>query len=280
MLKRISLRDCFILAFLFISIVSFGQESGERKKLNLGTYNIVDTSRLAVMYVHRTYDPVLDYSKAPDEMLLIGKNYSMYTSYGRYRLDSLVRENPYISRAEYKKNYKEMDVFLDNVVKNYKNSTLRFGAHYFLNTYRYDEPIPEIEWKLERGSEDVLGYKCKKATCRFRGRDWTAWYSTEIPISEGPWKFGGLPGIILKMTDSKDEHLIEAFEIRKAEIPFGYPERLYVNSTREKFNKELAEYKNEPWKFFEAVGTVAKDKDGNVIKPRRKKLFYNPIELE
>ena len=267
---------CFIVLGFGIEFTVFGQE----RKAKAESFEIVDTSRLVVMYVHRTYDPVLDYSKAPDEMLLIGKNYSMYMSYGRYKLDSLVNSPKGLTKSEHKKYYKEFDVFLDNVVKNYKDSTLRFGAFLFMNSYRYDEPIPEIGWKLERGSEDVLGYKCKKATCRLRGRDWTAWYTTEIPISEGPWKFGGLPGMILKMTDSKDEHLIEAFEIRKAEIPFGYPERLYVKSTREKYNKEVADFKNEPWKLVEASGTVAKDKDGNVIKPRRKKLFYNPIELE
>ncbi len=267
------------LMMLFVDFVS-AQEPQKLKKLKQPKYEIVDTSRLAVIYVHRTYDPVLDLAKAPDEMLLIGDKFSMYRSYGNYKLDSLLSENPDMTYKEYKGYHKEFDSFQDNLIKSYDSGTLRYGGWIFMNSYKYTEEIPKIQWKLGKGRETILGKICRKATCRFRGRDWTAWYCPDIPIGEGPWKFGGLPGVILKMEDSKGEHLIEATEIRKASIPFGYPQKLYVKSTREKYLKELADYKNDPLKSFESAGTVAKDKDGNIIRPRRKKLFYNPIELE
>lgn len=54
--------------------------------------------------------------------------------------------------------------------------------------------------------EDILGYTCKKAKTNFRGRNYEALYTTEIAINNGPWKFGGLPGMILKITsESNDE---------------------------------------------------------------------------
>lgn len=33
----------------------------------------------------------------------------------------------------------------------------------------------------------------QKATCDFAGRKWIAWFTTEIPIQDGPYKFYGLP---------------------------------------------------------------------------------------
>ena len=54
-------------------------------------------------------------------------------------------------------------------------------------------------WTLTDEHKDVLGYSCQKATARFRGRDYTAWVATDIPISNGPWLLGGAPGLILEL---------------------------------------------------------------------------------
>ncbi|RQE01044.1 GLPGLI family protein, partial [Prevotella intermedia] len=48
-----------------------------------------------------------------------------------------------------------------------------------------------------------LGMECKKATTNFRGRYWEVWYTEDIPISQGPWKLCGLPGMILKANSPK-----------------------------------------------------------------------------
>lgn len=59
---------------------------------------------------------------------------------------------------------------------------------------------------------DVL-YTCVKATAKFRGRTYEAWFASDIPIFNGPWKFGGLPGLILSLTDSKNEYHFECIGI-------------------------------------------------------------------
>jgi len=69
------------------------------------------------------------------------------------------------------------------------------------NNFLYTEPIPVQNWIVSDDTLTVAGYLCQKATCRFRGRDYIAWFSNDIPISNGPWKFGGLPGLILKVYD-------------------------------------------------------------------------------
>ena len=44
----------------------------------------------------------------------------------------------------------------------------------------------------------MASFDCQKAECDFRGRRWEAWFTTEIPVGEGPWKLRGLPGTYRK----------------------------------------------------------------------------------
>jgi len=79
----------------------------------------------------------------------------------------------------------------------------------------YEEPIAKKDWKLEEGDTTIIGYPCKKASCRFRGRTWHCWYAMDIPFSEGPWKLDGLPGMILKAQDEKNQFIMECIGIKK-----------------------------------------------------------------
>ena len=81
------------------------------------------------------------------------------------------------------------------------------------------EHIPKMDWELKDGEKEILGYLCKKATVSFRGRNYEAWYTRDLPIPDGPWKFNGLPGLILEIADDKNEVKIEAYtvEINKKE---------------------------------------------------------------
>ena len=69
--------------------------------------------------------------------------------------------------------------------------------------YRYTESWPSIHWTLGAEKQTVCGYQCQRATCHWRGRDYVAWFTSAIPMKSGPWKFGGLPGLIMKIYDTK-----------------------------------------------------------------------------
>jgi GLPGLI family protein len=60
-----------------------------------------------------------------------------------------------------------------------------------------------IEWKFEDGVKKIGSFSANKATANFRGRKYVAWFTTEIPLSIGPWKFHGLPGAILEIKDEE-----------------------------------------------------------------------------
>ncbi|OFY39450.1 MAG: hypothetical protein A2X18_04970 [Bacteroidetes bacterium GWF2_40_14] len=93
----------------------------------------------------------------------------------------------------------------DKIYKNYENNTLMFLSNVFAQDYFYEESLERQNWVLSKDTAIIESYNCLKATCMFRGREWIAWYTPDIPMIEGPWKLCGLPGLILKAVDAKGE---------------------------------------------------------------------------
>lgn len=80
-------------------------------------------------------------------------------------------------------------------------------------------------WKLLGETKKIGKFTCQNASIRFRGRTFIAWFTTEIASSFGPWKFKGLPGLILEVYDSKKLWQIIAVKVdvstkKKCKIPF------------------------------------------------------------
>lgn len=76
------------------------------------------------------------------------------------------------------------------------------------SSYTYKEPVIK-DWKLINESQTINTFSCKKATLRYKGRDWIAWYTQEIPLPYGPYKFTGLPGLVIKMESEDGEFSFE-----------------------------------------------------------------------
>src|SRR5690554_2410574 len=67
--------------------------------------------------------------------------------------------------------------------------------------FAVEEKQPEMKWELSGEQKQIGTYNCEKATTVFRGRTYEVWYTSEIPVTAGPWKFNGLPGLILSVKD-------------------------------------------------------------------------------
>lgn len=98
-------------------------------------------------------------------------------------------------------------------IKSYDSSTsmdeLFFVKRYFENTiylntkvlnqktFYVKDTLNCMKWTITDDTASILNQKCFVAKTNFRGRNYTAFYSNEITVPDGPWKFGGLPGLIL-----------------------------------------------------------------------------------
>lgn len=155
----------------------------------------------------------------------------------------------------------------------------------WLNKYNswYTEPAPKQQWTLHTETQTVIGYKCQRATCRFRGRDFEAWFAPSIPVKRGPWKFQGLPGLILKVYDKDKLYTFEAIGLETRQYPITRfkQSKEYSRSTREKVWKMQRQW-HENW--FKAVDyhKATMDASGNMIPGEAVSIYtpYNPLELE
>lgn len=105
--------------------------------------------------------------------------------------------------------------------KNFDKDTIMSIYPVIRKYKKVGEKIPEINWKLEKETKEILGYNCKKATTFYRGRNYIAYYTTDIPVFDGPFKFSGLPGLILSVYEENNKVSFEAIYIeRKKALEF------------------------------------------------------------
>lgn len=93
----------------------------------------------------------------------------------------------------------------------------------------------------------VLDHPCHKATSRFHGRTWIAFYATDIPIPEGPWILCGLPGLILSARDSKKDYMFSCMAIKThINEPIIFDKEGTITVTAQKIEKILFNYRYNP----------------------------------
>jgi len=105
--------------------------------------------------------------------------------------------------------------------------------------FMYEDQIGILPWKISNETQTILSYSCQKATLNFRGRDYTAWFTSEIPVNDGPWKFMGLPGLIIKVEDSQQLFSFTLVGIQqvKSNIPLSYTGKITIKCSRSEFEK-------------------------------------------
>ena len=159
---------------------------------------------IAILFIINTYSQnmIIDYnynfnSNSFKNQLVINNNISLwkYNNKDQKTIDE---------------NLSDIFIFKDYTLDFlYQNEEL-FNAKFFVK-----DSLSKFSWKLESETKEILGYKCNLATTIFRGRKYSAFYTSKINISDGPWKFYGLPGLILSI--SSDDSIIQ-YEANKIEF--------------------------------------------------------------
>ena len=201
----------------------------------------------------------------------------------------------------------KMPKFSYKIIKSYPSMEVQYGEAILSGfspvTLSYNE-TPIFNWKIEKETMKIGEYNTQKATTSYAGRNWIAWFSKDIPLQDGPYKFSGLPGLIVKIED-KDKNYSWELRGNKPEKDFqeytylekmqsgGSPKTIEVN--RAKFETTFSDYKKDPFGSIrsqipaEALKNKMPGSDktvGEMIKDQEKmvKDIYgatnNPIELE
>lgn len=127
----------------------------------------------------------------------------------------------------------------------------------------------------------ILGYDCARATTTFRGRSYTVWFTPEIPIPSGPWKLGGLPGLILKAEDETGAYKFEIRRISTKNVPIEHYAWKPVHMSKQHWRKTERRMYDQPMDYFSKNGEIqVLDIKTHELLQEEWKVRYNPIERE
>ncbi|SEA01483.1 GLPGLI family protein [Porphyromonadaceae bacterium KH3R12] len=214
---------------------------------------ILDYTYLRCQYHHTYLKDTLDVGTYNDLFILqIGKSLSKWYSYYTFQADSL-RKTPHGDKVwkeifarslEDLKKHRDRSRWLNSFVrarsrtfvyKNYPSGEMTVTDGIGNDHFIYQDTLNAQHWQITDSTKTILGYQCQKAECDFRGRRWTAWFSPDIPVSDGPWKLGGLPGLIMEAYDrGKQFYFIIVGLEQVADEPIVFPE---LGSPKGKFRE-------------------------------------------
>ncbi|ACU08405.1 hypothetical protein FIC_01963 [Flavobacteriaceae bacterium 3519-10] len=208
--------------------------------------------------------------------LVMRDNESMFFSEAAYVSDSVFAENTKNGVRTDFKNLPE-DHLRGFVKKNLNLQTITYYSDEFDDLeFQYDEK-PDFKWQITAQNKQVLGYKVFLAKTSYMGRQYSAYFTTEIPVSDGPYKFFGLPGLILEIFDDEKKHHFEAVGIAEGrQIHLDLESRKFKETDKLKFNTAREAYRKAPLQRLIQLMNSSQiyevpDKNGDVVDLR--KLF-------
>lgn len=153
------------------------------------------------------------------------------------------------------------------------------------SAYKFSvEDEVSLQWDIKNEVKNILGHNCQMATTQFRGRDYIAWFASELPFSDGPYKFKGLPGVILELYDTKKHYHFQAFQIMKLSDYKSYIDiNQFKQISKKDFKKFLSNVREKPSMMLNTQGiTISGDALEKFDKNNRErsKKENNFIEIE
>ncbi len=229
--------------------------------LFVGLMISAQNNRVIYEYKYASDSTKIDSLKTEWMYLDINKTGSEYYSKSAFESDSIINESIKKQMASGMKSISvsrnrqggEVSYEVEKTYPDYKISLITNIGN---DTYKVSEDRP-INWKISTDKKKIGEFQTQKATTHFAGRNWIAWFTTDVPIQDGPYKFSGLPGLIVEIADEKNSHKIELKGLKKItetvqeeantqgkDIPFLKKKPIDVN--RAKYLKIVAQYENDP----------------------------------
>lgn len=279
-----SIRRLFLLFLLFFSGLFFPQSNSKDLQGNFTYLLKAKLNTQAPDYIHE--EPF---------SLLVSDKHVFFLSSKSLKRDSMIEKsrvttnNPDGSITLSLKSGVSMPntKFPYTIIQSYES--VQYFQLVGMSILTYKEPVIK-NWKLVDETKIINTINCKKAEVTFKGRNWIAWYSPEIPLPYGPYKFSGLPGLIVKITDDKGDY---DFELVKSEFNSKLKGRLItikksryteaVETTPPKLREALRNAEANAAAVLASYGTTI-IKGQEMLRQREKereenRKYENPLEL-
>lgn len=279
-----------IILIFVIGAIATAIASGKivRRQLSIFQDSVPETETLAPEDMEFVYDyrccvdttGSLEDNISSDNMLLqIGTNgLSKFSSYKNLTVDSILMRSTQEQIADAAIEGKLSTGEFMIIYKNYPAGRLTHTEKICQDWFRYEEEMPSLDWELTDSVATVLGYECQSARCKFRGREWTVFYTEDIPLTDGPWKLHGLPGLIMKASDADGHYTFECIGIKsKADRPITIYKVPFNKTDRKGYYDAKHRYDINPYAYYEATTgghVTVTDEAGNPSLDA-----YDPIEL-
>lgn len=218
------------------------------------------TQNATRIFYEFSYKPKKDSSRIEKTLTIldITDSFSLYRDFGLISQDSILEDT--VQKMQKSGVFSDIGKsvkwpsFSYKVKKTYPEMKVIFIDGIFQKYYSYIDSVTQ-NWKILTDTDKVAGYSVQKATINFGERNWTAWFTTEIPFQDGPYKFHGLPGLIVKIEDDNKNFSWMLSGVKKIndfkEISFTEELSGFNNNIkeipREQFYKALNAFKQDPF---------------------------------
>ncbi|MBD8081720.1 GLPGLI family protein [Chryseobacterium caseinilyticum] len=199
----------------------------------------------------QNYRFVYEYKFRPDVII----KDSLVTDY--MNLDTDGKESYFYNAAKFEKDsayaatkdskvfseYKNFDRNLTYTVhKIYSPKSIKFYDKFqTANLVIREEKFPV--WKIQNEFKKIGEVNCQKAVADYRGRKWEAWFSKDYPVSDGPYKFSGLPGLVVQIQDTELDHQFNLIQIKKTKSNYGFLPKTNKEISEKEFRKLWTDYR-------------------------------------
>lgn len=244
---------------------------------------ILDTAQYSINYQYHFLEEANNKSSLDKGFVILqlGKKINKFIDFYSLKNDSLVEVFSNLNSVGAKEANEMMFLIKqikkrENLITNIDENKIQYQSDIINKfNYEYETEIPKLEWKIEQKTDEIAGHQVQKATVAYGGRKWIAWFAPEIPIPYGPYVFNGLPGLIIKLHDDKNNFtfLLNGIDTKETKIY----KRIYDNvtkTTKEKYMKIEKDFHDRPDMYFDNS-----EMKGGVGFTSSDKLPYNPIEV-